>query len=286
MAGPYPKKDPPRCLDRCEVLRDKGGKELVIWEESGQSYRCPTALPDGKFAVLRYVSGDETLDGDAYQTLRIFEWDGTVILDIPVSVFDRSMAIVGDTLFIAGNGEISRGGDAMPEAGPPVLSRLDIGGEEIRSVAIQHEYGNIELSQVVYAENSLLVGGSANAAGTDIGVLMRMDLKGGVIWTAEFAPETGSGRNICDVCVSEDGAIAVAWAEYGDFPDDGRLCGVSGLSMDGEALWNHKTGDERVNCILPVRGGVVSCASAKGRIYSIVPLRAAARCCCWMRRET
>ena len=139
----------------------------------------------------------------------------------------------------------------------PVLSRLDIKGEDIRSETILHEYADLAPTKVVYAENSLLVSARANTADSDsrTGVLMRIDLNGGVIWAAQFAPENGGGRYISDICVSEEGVIAIACAEYGPHPDEGRWCDMTGLSMDGEVLWNHKTGYDRVDYLLPVKGG-------------------------------
>jgi len=254
------------------ALLDQGGNEVwsVLGEEYKQLYQYPVALPGGKFAVLRYTFGDE-LSGGPYKSLRILRRDGTVILDVPVSVFDGGMALAGDTLFIVGNAEIGRGESAEPQAGPPVLSWLDMGGEEVRSQTIDHGYAALRPAQVMYAENSLLVGASANTADTEtaIGVLMRIDLNGNVIWSAEFTPKNGSGRYLHDICVSEDGVIAIACAEYGNDPYDGRWCDVYGLSMDGKVLWNYKTGDARVDYILSVKGGFL-CVS-QGLNYDNCP---------------
>ena len=85
---------------------------------------------------------------------------------------------------------------------------------------------------------------------------MRTGLNGNVIWSAELGPDIDRWMDLSAVCVSEEGIITIAHNVYGVYPDLGApRCEVTGLSMDGEVLWNHKTGAEVVNYLLPVKGG-------------------------------
>jgi len=70
------------------IFQDRDGKELwsILWDENWQSYTCPTALPGGKFAVLRYVWGYEEGYRGSHKTLRILDQDGTVIRENLVSM--------------------------------------------------------------------------------------------------------------------------------------------------------------------------------------------------------
>lgn len=246
-----------------EIWSIKGGNTEYYWN--------PTELSDGRFAVMRCENADEMTF--AAQSLMILSADGTVELDMPASVFHSDMVSVGDTLYMVGNAEIGRGGAAQPDTGAPILSHWEVGERDIQNVTIAHRYAALRPQTVTYAEDSLWVGAYAKRAdtNTEMGVLLRVDLNGGVIWASEFIPEMSAGISVFDVCVNEDGIIALTCGETisdEEFGDPvGRIGNIIGFDMDGKELWRHSLPSSVVDSILPTQGGFL-CVSQGLDLYN------------------
>lgn len=84
-------------------------------------------------------------------------------------------------------------------------------------------------------------------------------------------PEIGDDCFIIDVCVNDDGIIAMACGEYAYDEEYGeplsRMCDVFGRYMDGDVLWNYKRNGAMVDYIVPVQGGFL-CVSQGLDLYN------------------
>jgi len=158
-------------------------------------------------------------------------------------------------------------------AGPPFLHGLDNEAGLLWSYTYPHDFALLAFGKAVYAMDYLFV--CANARDDEglsiLGRLYRLDMNGNSDLYVEFTSDLGDECEIIDVCVNEDGLIAVVIAEYGYNDEYGfsidRLCHVMALDMDGDVLWTYTFNDgesrfERIvedgvmaKQILPVRGG-------------------------------
>lgn len=247
------------------VFLDRDGKECWSFTEGDCWYRHPTALPDGGFAVVRQQPDDSL-------SMVVFNENGQVMADRPISPYSRDLVAAGDSIFVLGNQVALDGESGYAAESLPYLARLDKEAQLLWSLAYPHDFEYQYFHKAVYAMDSLLIVGNAELDGVDTGsgFLHRMDLDGNVLWYDAFTSELGGECRIIDVCVNEDGIIAVIVVDYGYNEDYcyniNRLCSVYGLNMDGEILWQHKLNDGEyryehisggvvADTTLPVRGG-------------------------------
>ena len=252
------------------VFLDPNGQER--WSLEGL-YRQPAALPNGGFAMLR-ENADESLSVVAVNNA------GRVITDYAVSRYTSGFVTAGERVFMLGNQWMRDDINGDGYAGPPFLHGLDNEAGLLWSCTYPHDFARLTFGKAVFAMDYLFV--CANAQDDEglnvLGRLYRLDMDGNSDLYVEFTSDLGDECEITDVCVNEDGLIAVIVAEYGYNEDYGfnidRLCHVMALDIDGGVLWTYTFNDgesrfERIvqdgvmaKQILPVRGGFL-CAGYK-----------------------
>ncbi len=260
---------------RWVVFLNHDGKEMWSHAEADRDcwYRCPTALPGGGFAAIRE-------DADDSLSIVVFDSNGQVVADRPIPPLSRDIVAAGDSIFVCGNQRIIDE-DGYEVEGLPFLARFCGEAEPAWSLEYAHEYEQQYFGAAVYAADSLFI--TANATNDYLdswrGSLYRMDLDGNVLWNVVFDPELVDETRISDVCVSEDGIIAVIvsdWAYNADYGYniDG-LHSIIGLNMDGEILWKYRlnngvssfpdlisSGGVAAHYIVPVEDGFL-CAGSR-----------------------
>ncbi|MCL2122357.1 MAG: hypothetical protein FWH28_08935, partial [Clostridiales bacterium] len=241
---------------------DRDGREIWTTEKGhGKDFLHPTALPNGDFTICREPSFYED-DPRFYQDLVNIGREGSIKRVWELHAYIRDIVALKDSFIALGNLAESADDYGLDnEAGTPFFMQKSLDGDPLREITFAHDYRDLQFRKAARYDDSLIIGSNAETGGVDprTVMLMRCDLDGVTVWEKHYAPRTGGWANLIDLCVDDEGTIAVLFAERKFDEETGeplsRRCYAAGLNMDGEELWTYTFEYGEADVILPVKGG-------------------------------
>lgn len=242
-----------------------GEKRAMLLDGHFKTLRCLSPLANGGFSVLRKTyeptDGHHSRYDSDESALLSFDRNGKMTAEIPLWSNAEWLLPGAGGYFAIGFRVTGRGDETA--ATLPRLARLNGKGK----ILWDYEYTNPGYSRAAFAkgvpaEDSIILCGDGynDQREARVGLLDRVDMDGNVLWSLEVTPDLGEHAFINDICVTDDGLIAVVSGDIGYDPDfgfpDNRSCTVYCLNMDGEVLWKHVLEDGlMLDYVVPVAGG-------------------------------